>query len=199
MDKLDEKIISMRKQQKNQNINIEKGVYIDHSLIEFVEVEAFDGQITVLIPSSFKDIPTEHAKIKYPSESRPQIIKTLPNDTSVNLCLSLIDCPITEQSLEDDAREMKNLLKKTNPAMEFYKSNIEQLEDFKLAWFEFKSFAIDGQMFNIMFVAPAHGQMLQGVFNCFFDKIETWQKPALEIIKSLKYTKKEAETVSQIT
>ena len=193
MDNLDEKILSLRnQQQKNQNSNIEKGAFINYSLVKFIEAEALDGQFTVLIPSNFVEMSPEQARLKYPSELRPQCIKTTP-DTSVNLCLNLIDYPANEETLKFDADEMKRALKNTNPATEFYKSGIEQLEDFKLAWFEFKSFAIDGQMFNIMFTAPAKGKMLQGVFNCLFEDSESWQKIALQMIKSIKYMKSNEE------
>jgi len=189
MDKLDEKIISMRNQQKNQNVDIEKGVYIDHSLVEFVEVEAIRGNFTVLIPSTFREMSNEEARNKYPSELRPQCIKT-SHDTSVNLGMTLIaEYPATDETLENDTLEIKNALKKTNPAIEFYETGIEQLEDFKLSWFEFRSFALDGEMYNLMFLAPAKGQLLHGVFNCLFELSENWKEPALQMLKSIKYPK----------
>jgi len=194
MDNLDEKILSLRnQQQKNQNSNIETGAFINYSLVKFIEAEALDSQFTVLIPSNFVEMSLEQARMKYPSELRPQCIKTSP-DTSVNLGLNLIDYPATEESLAFDINEMKNALKSTNPSIEFYESGIEQLEDFKLAWFEFKSFAIGGQMFNIMFTAPANGQMLQGVFNCLFEQYDMWQKPALQMIRSIRYMKPDNQT-----
>jgi len=196
MNKLDEKIISMKNQQRNKDIEIDikKGVYIDHSFVQFVDSDVLGGSFTVMIPSAFREMTSEEARNKYHSELRPQCIKTSP-DTSINLCISLIaDCPITEETMKLDAMEMKNALQKTNPAMEFYESGIEQLEDFKLAWFEFKSFALDGQMYNLMFLAPAKGQMLHGVFNCMFESSDNWKEPALQMVKSIKYAEKSVES-----
>jgi len=190
MDKLDEKIISLRKQQqKKQNSNIEEGAYINNAMTEFVLEEILDNQFTVLIPSYFADMSIEDAKAKYPSEQRSQCIKTSP-DTSVNLGVSLLDFPVSEEHLKQESEEIQSIIKKSNPATEFYLSGIEELEDFKLAWFEYKSFAIDGQMYNIMFIASVDNKMLHGMFNCSLDERDNWQDLALKMVKSIRRVKK---------
>ena len=190
MDNLDEKIIALRNQNlKKQNSNIETGVYINNTLVEFAEQSVLDDQFTILIPSCFEEMSPEDARLKYPSEQRPQHIVTT-QDTSVNLCISLLDVPASNDQTPQNVLEMKSILKMTNPATEFFESGLEALEDFDLAWFEYKSFAIDGQIYNIMFTASAYDKMLHGAFNCTFGHQDAWRDPALQMLKSIKLSKK---------
>ena len=74
MDFIDEEIIQMRN--KNRKISLEEGVLIKGEFIEFEPVKLFDDKLEIMLPKTFVDMPSDLAKIKYPSESRPQIIKT---------------------------------------------------------------------------------------------------------------------------
>jgi len=196
MDNLDEKILNLRKeQQKQEYSNIETGVYINNVLVKFKRTGVLDNKLTVLIPESFVDMPLAAAKIKYPSEQRPQCIKTSP-DTSTNIALSLFDFPSSEKYLEQEAGQMQLVLKKTNPAIEFYTLETVELDDFKLAWMDYKSFAVDEQIYNIMFLAAVEGKTLHGVFNCIFRYYEDWNDPALQMIKSIQLSKEEDEEIA---
>lgn len=184
MDDLDETILKLKFERKKQeNSNIETGVYIKDIFTEFTPVEVLK-KFTVLLPSDFVTMPASIAKIKYPAQQRPQCIKT-NLETSTNFAISLFDFKMNEKHLDKEAQSLKQVLKKTNPSMEFYEQGIEQLEDFNVAWFDYKSFAVDTQIYNIMFVGVAEGKMLHGVFNCMFKDIEHWKKPALQMIKSI--------------
>jgi hypothetical protein len=187
MDNLDETILNLRnEQQKEGNPNIQSGVYIKGVWTEFVETEILSKKFTLLIPKSFVDMPSAIAKVKYPGEQRPQCIKT-SLDTTVNMAVSFFGFPVNEKQIEQEAAQLKMVLKKTNPAMEFYQSNTEELKDFKLAWFDYKSFAIDHQMYNIMFIAAAEGKMLHGVFNCMYEDYKEWFNPAVQMIQSIRF------------
>jgi len=194
MDNLDEKIIALRNLQKSQNgeqsTQITDGVYINDNFLTFHEVEMLEDKITMLLPEDFTTMREDIAKIKYPSESRPQCIKT-SRDTAVNIGMSLFPAPIDENNLDNELNDLKKILKNVNPAFEFYRTDIEDLEDFKLGWFDYKSFAIDQQMYNIMFVASIDGQMLHGFFNCPYSGHDQWMDAALQMIRSIKRKKLE--------
>ena len=185
MSNLDEKIIKMRQKQQNKNSTSEtplEGDFYKHEVI-------LENQLEILLPTNFSDMPIEIAKEKYPSEERPQCIKT-DSSTMIDIGISLHDeIPIAENSIADVIEDMKYVLKKTNPAMEFYESGIEELEDFNIGWMDYKSFAIDDQMYNIMFVASVKGKMLHGVFNCGYSAHVEWRDRGLQIIKSIRFNK----------
>jgi hypothetical protein len=142
----------------------------------------------VLIPTNFVTMPLSIAKLKYLSEQRPQYIKT-SLDTSTNFAISLYDFKMNENHIDKEASSLKGVLKKTNPSMQFYEEGLEKLEGFNLAWFDYKSFAIDSQLYNIMFIGAVDGKMLHGVFNCVFGDIEEWKNPALQMMKSISIIK----------
>ncbi|MCL1924633.1 MAG: hypothetical protein FWF50_03515 [Defluviitaleaceae bacterium] len=191
MDKTDEQIIALKNQQEKKDRDILKdGAIINDNISHFKEVSILDSKLIIEVPNNFEEMNLEIAKIKYPSEQRPQYIMTNPS-TSTNIGLSLLDHPINETQVEEGSDELKRVLKATNPAIEFYKSGVEKLEDLKISWFEYKSYAIDDQMYNIMFVSSYEGKFLHGNFNCRFSEHTEWREPALTIIKSLKINKKE--------
>ena len=77
MEFLDEKIIEARRKEAQNKLDIRKDcLIVNGEKIEFQETPLFQGKMTLLLPISFVDMPQKVAKIKYPSEQRPQIIKT---------------------------------------------------------------------------------------------------------------------------
>ena len=50
-------------------------VKINNDFYEFEEAEFFGGELKLYIPNTFIDMPEEARRFKYPSESRPEIIK----------------------------------------------------------------------------------------------------------------------------
>lgn len=193
MDNLDETIIKLKNEQrKRENTHIESGVYIKDIWTEFHVVEVLDNKLTLLIPTSFVNMPAAVAKVKYPSEQRPQCIKT-SLDTSVNMAISLFNLRMDGKHPEGEAAMLRQVLRKTNPAMEFYKTGVEELEDFTLAWFDYRSHAIDQQVYNIMFTASLQGKMLHGAFNCPYADYHEWHDPALQMIGSIKVNKRKTQ------
>ena len=189
MDNLDETIINLRNEERrNENNIIDEGLYIGDTLYEFAPVEVVSKRFIIMLPTSFDDMSPRLAEAKYPSKQRPQCIKTNA-DTSVNMSISYHEFETSNEYIEKEAASMKAVLKKSNPAMEFYEEGVEELPDFRLAWFGFKSFGLDQEMFNIMFVAAPEGKMLHGVFNCLFSDYKSWEKVALQMIRSIRVNK----------
>ncbi|MCL2611354.1 MAG: hypothetical protein FWE02_06730 [Defluviitaleaceae bacterium] len=186
MTKLDEQILDLRYEEKKHTLSsLEDGFYIKGELVEFQEVEIENQNLTIYIPQDFITLPLEIARVKYPAENRPQWIKSKA-DTSVNICVSLLQAPLDERNLQNEITNFKALIKRLNPSNEFYENEIVELENFKIAWFDYKSFAIDNQMYNMMFFASVQNQMLHGVFNCLYDDFKEWKTPAIQMIKSIK-------------
>ncbi len=189
MSYMDEEIIKMRRAEKNETFNdIKEGVYIKDVFTEFERVEIFEKNLNILLPESFVEMPEPMVKVKYPSEQRPQVIKT-SLDTSVNIGFSLLNLPLKDEYLEDTTNHFKRVLKNMNPSMSFYVEETIELENFKLRYFTFKSFGMDSPMFNIMFIAPYGGGMLHGIFNCLFSEREQWEDYAMQMLESIELVK----------
>ncbi|MBS5794387.1 MAG: hypothetical protein KIC92_06460 [Clostridiales bacterium] len=56
-----------RQKDKEENIHIEEGVYINNEYLEFEEIKLFNESMSILLPKSFIDLPDSMKKIKYPS------------------------------------------------------------------------------------------------------------------------------------
>lgn len=140
--------------------------------------------MSILLPVSFVDMPQKIARLKYPSEQRPQIIKT---DLlgSTNFAFNLFDKAIKPVQMQSAADGMKSILKKVNPANIFYESGTEPLGETMLSWFEFKGHGIDTQIYYIVFLTSIGGKLMHGIFNCAVADMEAWKEAAFQVIRSI--------------
>lgn len=185
MDFLDEKIVEARRRESQKKLNIrEDGLIVNGEQIDFQETSLFHEKMTILLPTTFVDMPQKIARIKYPSEQRPQIIKT---DLlgSTNFAFNLFDKEIKPIQMKSAADGMKSILKKVNPANIFYESGTEPLGETMLSWFEFKGHGIDTQIYYIVFLTSIGGKLMHGIFNCAIADMEAWKKAAFQVIRSI--------------
>ncbi len=188
---LDETILEIKRQKdKEENINIEEGVYIKNEYVEFEEIKLFDESMGILLPKSFIDLPDTMKKIKYPSEQRPQIIKT-SLDTSVNFGFSLLPLPIRNEQTKNAIKQFKIVLKKVNPSYVFYDLKEEKIGKKTISWFDFKSYGVDFPMYNIMYIIPIRNKVMYGIFNCLYKDIDEWKDYAFQVIKTIKENEEE--------
>lgn len=188
---LDETILEMKSlKYKEENIHIENGVYIKNEYIEFEEIKLFEESMSIFLPKSFIDLPESMKKIKYPSEQRPQIIKT-SLDTSVNFGFSLLPLPIRNEQTKDAIKQFKTVLKRVNPAYVFYDFKEEKIGEKTISWFDFKSYGVDFPMYNIMYIIPIRNKVMHGIFNCLYKDVDEWKEYALQSIKTIKEIEEE--------
>lgn len=185
MYNIDKTILKFRQEKAKDKINLEDGLYVKDELLRFIRFNLLGNKFSVMLPSTFSIMPLHLAEIKYPSVQRPKEIWSSP-DTETNFGISHLDVEVKPEEVIETTKEAKMILQKTNPHMEFYKSGFEELPDCKLAWFDYKSFGIGQDMYNIMFISSVEGKMLHGVFVCLFDELETWSDIALKIVQSIK-------------
>lgn len=185
---LDETILKMKNlKNKEESNNIKDGIYIKNEYMEFEEIELFEKSMKILFPKSFIDLPENMKKIKYPSEQRPQIIKT-SLDTSVNFGFSLLPLLIRNEQTKEALKQFKTVLKRVNPAYVFYDFKEEKVGKKTISWFDFKSYGVDFPMYNIMYILPIKNKVMHGIFNCLYRDVDEWKEYAFQVIKSIKET-----------
>ena len=185
----DEKILEYRNRaRKEKYATLETGMYIMNELVPFERRMLFGGKISIMLPESFVNLPSDLAKAKYMSEQRPQIIMT-SLDTTVNIGLSYMDVKVEISQIKEIMNQSKSALKNTNPAIIFHDSKVEEDIDLPLAWFEFKSYGLDKSVYNLMFVARAHSKMLHGSFNCSYDNALEWREAARQMVYYIREVK----------
>lgn len=186
MEYMDEKILEIRNQNKKlENKDIYKDVYVCGEKIEFEDVFFFDRKMSMRIPREYTDLPLALAKIKYPAEQRPQIIKA-NEDGSVNITLSLYEQELKKEDIESARNEIKAIFKKMFPANVFYDTKIEENENIKVGYFDYKSSALDCDLYNVLFLTSIGGNSLLGTFNCKHSDMEEWKLVVPQMIMSIK-------------
>ncbi|WML33894.1 hypothetical protein [Clostridium sp. OS1-26] len=194
MDKrVDEKILDFisEAEKREEKRNICNGpIKIGARYYEFEEKEFFDEKLKVYIPKDFEDMPLEIRKFKYPSESRPEIIKS-NEEGSTAITLNIIDSPLDEESVEELKDGMKNIIRKSNPANVFYEDGILKVDSKNIGYFEFKSSAIDDFLYNLMFFLEFEEKTLMGTFSCLYKDYKDWRDVAYQVINTVRVVKKE--------
>ena len=147
----DEKMIeSMNLYKKGTSGNIEDGFCIKEKMYYFKKEEFFQSHIQVMLPEVFVDLPEDIRRMKYPNEQRPPIIKSNLEE-GMDFTFNILDYPKEFRTIDKVSQFMKNVLKTMNPAFQFYEEKVERLGDMEMAWFDFKSFGLDGNMYNIYY------------------------------------------------
>lgn len=164
---------------------LEKGSSIDGQLHQFGRRELFDGKLSIMLPKNFQLMEASVAKIKYPMESRPQVIYTNAA-ANVNFAFSHQDTKIENDQVKDCCAQIKAGIARVNPAYVFGGSSNEAIGKVQLNWFEFVSFAIDMDIYNFMYIANLEGKILHGVFNCPAESSEEWKIVILEVVRTIK-------------
>lgn len=184
----DEKILEYRKKARKEEFSsLDTGMYINNELITFSEIQLFNNQVTIMLPDSFVDLPLGFAKIKYPSEQRPQIIKT-NMDTTTNFAFNLFNDFIEESQIADVTMQFKNIIARVNPAYVFYHFEVEENPK-TIGWFDFKSYCVDANAYNLVYLTVIRNKLLHGMFSCLYKDALEWQ----DILPQIMQTVRESE------
>ncbi len=157
---------------------------------EFEKRDFFDEELKMYIPKDFEDMSEAARKFKYPSENRPEIIKCNEKG-SICITLKRIDSSLDEENVEKLKDSMKVVIKKTNPANVFYEDGVLEVDSKNIGYFEFKSYALDDPLYNLMFFLEFEGRTLMGTFSCIHNECKEWREIVLQIIKTIRVIKED--------
>ncbi|WP_459480000.1 hypothetical protein [Clostridium saccharoperbutylacetonicum] len=157
---------------------------------EFEEKDFFDEKLKLFIPKDFEEMSEAARKLKYPSENRPDIIKC---NEKGNTCVTLkiINSPLDEEKVAKLKDNMKVVIKRTNPANVFYEDGVLEVDSKNIGFFEFKGFAIDDSLYNLMFFLEFEKKTLMGTFSCLHSESKEWREIAFQIIKTIQIIEEE--------
>lgn len=179
---MDEKILEKKEEiKKERYYSLEDGVYMDGKVMKFERVELLEA-MSVMLPNIMKQMPEIYAKIKYPSEFRPQMIFTTL-DLSVNMGFTVFPSEIPNNEIQKLAERMSAAIHRDHPDYRMYVSrNLSGTEGY---WFAFRSHAMDSDLYNMMLVAPLGEKLLQCSFNCYYREHQKWRDLVLMMWKSI--------------
>ncbi|MCM1259283.1 MAG: hypothetical protein NC307_15765 [Roseburia sp.] len=182
----DEKMIkAMNAYKKGTYGSLEEGFFIREELVEFKKEQLFDGKMQMMLPVSFTDMPMELAKLKYPMEQCPQVIKS-NEATDINFTFSLADQPLTNDQVKQVRDSLKRVLKTVRPDMRFMEEGMEEMGEGSIGWFELTYSGIDTKIYNIMYFTTIAGKMMHGIFNCPAREAVNWKRVVFEMMRTIK-------------
>lgn len=183
MTYLDEEILRKREEIKKEKYKtLEKGIYLDGKVIKFQRKNLLDT-LSVFVPEIMKQMPEDYARVKYPSEFRPQIIiSTL--DLSVNMGFTVFPNEIQYNDLMKLSQHMRAAVHRSNPDYQMF--SCEALQEIQGYWFDFRSHAMDSDLYNMILAVSVGKKLIQGSFNCYYRDYQKWKKIILLIWESIR-------------
>ena len=186
-DYIDKEYLALkRKAQKDQYNSFDTGFLICEDIVQFDRLEIPEMKVSIMQPTSFVNMPSSIARAKYPSESRPKLIRT-SLDTIVNFTFNVLPQAVRYEKVRSVTEQLKAMIQRLNPANVFYELREEKIDGVPLCWFNYKTYAIDSQLYAIVYLFPlSEGEILQGMFSCRFDDMNEWHDAAIQTILSIR-------------
>ena len=187
---IEEKIIPMKLETDNSiSMSLEDGYYISGKLETFTKALYFNDSVSIYTPSSFIDMPDEIKEIKYPTNFRPEIIKTnLAGD--INLSLSLLE-EGKDADIETLLSDLKSLLSKAHKGIRFLEAKKLNKEGFvEINFFDFILPGIDEKIYHMMGMGKTDRQIIQVIFNCMEPDANSWKKAVIDIFENIELVRK---------
>ena len=185
MEYYDEKIALARHiKRRDEYGNLEVGMYIKDELVKFEKKLICQEKLEVMLPENFVLMLPEIAEVKYFSGKRPDVIYT-SLDMSVNFTFTDLGISGNDEDTRLAAGLIKQIIKNANPGYEFFEENEDVERNVIINRFDFQSYGIDDEAYNIMYLACTGNNLLQGTFSCLYKDRMEWKRAALEVIKTV--------------
>ena len=181
----DKQIIPLKvRSSEAEAMSLDTGYYIEGRLETFSKEQYFDKLLSIYIPESFIDLPKEISEIKYPTNFRPEIIKTnLAGD--VNLSISLIKVS-EDTEVKTLVTDFKNLLSKAHNGIKFLTyDEFEKEGCVKMYCFDFIIPGIDERIYHKTGLGKIGRETVQVMFNCREPLSWTWKKAVNDILQNI--------------
>ena len=187
----DKQIIPLKvRSSEAESMSLDTGYYIEGRLETFSKEQYFDDLLSIYIPESFIDMPDEIKEIKYPTNFRPEIIKTnLAGD--VNLSISLLKVG-EDMEIKTLVTDFRNLLAKAHNGIKFLEYDEFDNDGFvKMYCFDFIIPGIDERIYHKTGLGKIGRETVQVMFNCREPLAWTWKKAVNDILQNIKPVRKQ--------
>ena len=187
---VDEEILAIKKSVEDNSLaSLKEGYYVSAKLETFTKAPYFNDTVSIYTPSSFIDMPDEIKEIKYPTNFRPEIIKTnLAGD--INLSFSLLE-EGDNADVETLASDFVNILSKAHKGIKFLDSRKLNKEGcIEMYCFDFILPGIDEKIYHMIGMGKAGKKIIQTIFNCSESSANAWKKAVTDIFQNIELIRK---------
>lgn len=189
LDSLKEETMQIETEKRS----IGAGVKILGKWIYFEKRKLANDTVVMMLPTNFVPMNLEAARLKYPSEHRPETILTDETGT-VNLMFQYMNGEVTNTTIEVFRNQIFGMMKRVNPGMKEREMGTVNVTGKQIAYVEFSNTTIDGKLYNLMFYLEVNGQPLMGSFNCQTKEMKYWREIVFQMIQSIEIIGKEEKS-----
>jgi len=164
--------------------------YVGGKRYHFAEREILAAWIQVRMPSEFIEMPSAFARVKYPSEDRPDIITT-SFDLSVNFAFSLLSEPASDEGLTINRNASREAMQKVFPQNTYMESQADYTKESRLyTWFDYYGPTLDVDIYTVNAFTRIKQRLLHIMFCCAKSDSEHWKPAVLEMLSSIAESKR---------
>ncbi|MBD5494079.1 MAG: hypothetical protein HDR12_06805 [Lachnospiraceae bacterium] len=143
--------------------------------------------ISMRLPKYFSVKSGDETVSGYLIKHRPEIIFS-SGCGSVNFTFDRIEREYGQQII----KELIDLMRQRYPQNTIYDLGKGKLmnQEQEFYWFDYKSFAIDSDVYNLLFIFPYNDKTVVGTFKCAFRNYSDWKHYILKMISTIEYKSK---------
>lgn len=149
----------------------------------------FDEQLYVNMPESYQEMSQDRIDTLYPYDVKQEIM--LENVQTGSFCtFSLFeDQGIMDSQVEYAIHSASKIVTRLYPSCLLEEEQTMPCAEASCGWFAFKTIAVEGTLYNVMYIFPVNGHMMFGTLGCRMED-EQGKEQLMEIMRSLKAQKK---------
>lgn len=190
MNHYDKQILEARQEEERRmHTTLETGIYVDDELITFEKITLPNTKVQMFLPEQFLPMQETVRNVKYPSRNAPDFIVT-SMDTTVNFGFNVLPVRLEEGGTKAMSRQFQEALRNINPSIRISEcvDNTATDKGSEMSWFGFKGYALDGQIYNRMYIIRLAKTALHGIFNCPPRVRDQWEDIADQCFRSAEET-----------
>ncbi|MDR7810480.1 hypothetical protein [Lacrimispora sp.] len=136
------------------------------------------------IPDGFEKAGREKTAAIFFSKNRPDIVLLNPAEHA-GITFQTAKSGNFSLDLEVERKQIRRILSQADAKNVFYdQGNV--FGDIPVVWFDYKSFAVDERVYNMMFLFPASEKLMIGTFYCIFKDYDRWRPEILNMLRTIR-------------
>lgn len=157
--------------------------------IQLVQKDTGIDNFYTLIPESLEKMSEEMAKVKYPLETRPDMIYTNESG-SINFAFSDTGYELQEKDIEEYLSTLIDTFKEISPTSQILNHHVDLHAGNKIGILEMITQAVDTNIYNYMWYQVIDQRLVISTFNCKEEDMDAWRDVAMYVQQHQKITSK---------
>lgn len=150
---------------------------------------------TMMIPGGFEEVGREKAAWVFFSKNRPELIFINPHEhAGLTFQTAILENGMNVIDLESERERIRQILKQADGKNVFYDQGTVS-GTVPVLWFDYKSFAADERVYNMMFLFVSEGELIIGTFYCIFKDYDRWKPKILTMLNTRQTEEEECERI----